>query len=89
MNDYFEIWEFRFVDKKTKARAVIYARTEETALKIIGMWNDLQIYHWVKRRFRFKKKYVTKIPPYELEQAQIDTIKGWMEYAKTHSSIEE
>ena len=87
MEDYFEIWEFRFVDKKTKMRSVIYARTEETALKIIGMWNEVQsIYHWVKPRFRFRKKYVTTIPPYELEQEQISTIEGWIEYAKNHSN---
>lgn len=55
--------------------AVIYARTEETALKIINMWNEIQdIYHWVKPRFGFKKKYTTSMPPYELEQEQINTI---------------
>ena len=35
MEDLFEIFEFRFVDKRTKAGAVIYARTEQTALKTL------------------------------------------------------
>ena len=87
MEDYFEIWEFRFVDKGSKMHSVIYARTEEKAWEIINMWNDFQdIYRWVKPRFRFKKKYVTTIPPYELEQEQIACIEGWKEYAKKHGN---
>ena len=71
----FEIYEFRFVDKKTKLKAVVFARTEETAYRIINIWNEFDDhYHWVKARFRFKKKYMTYIPPYELEQEQENTI---------------
>ena len=71
MDDYFEIYEFRFVDRKTHARAVVYAREEETALEIIDKWNSLQnIFNWVKRKHRFKKRFYTSIPPYELEQEQ-------------------
>lgn len=78
MKEQFEIYEFRFVDKRTRMGAVIYARTEETALKIINIWNEMQnIYHWAKPRFRFKKKYTTSVPPYELEQEQINTIYEW------------
>ena len=83
MEEQFEIYEFRFVDKRTKMGAVIYARAEETALKIINMWNEMQnIYHWVKPIFRFKKKYVTSIPPYELEQEQINTINEWSKHSQ-------
>ena len=39
------------------------------------------IYHWVKPRFRFKKKFVTSMPPYELEQEQISTINEWAEHS--------
>ena len=54
------------------------ARTEETVLKIIKILNEMQIiYHWVKPRFRFKKKYTTSVPPHELEQEQISTICEW------------
>ena len=82
MEEQFEIFEFKFIDKKTKMRAIVYARTEGTALKIINMWNDIQdIYFWVKLRFRFKKKCATSIPPYELEQEQIQTIQQWKQSA--------
>ena len=71
----FEMYQFRFVDKKTKMHAAIYARTEETAYRIINIWNEFDDhYHWVKARFRFKKKYMTYIPPYELEQEQEETV---------------
>lgn len=76
MEYYYDIWEFRFVDKQTRMGCVVYARTLETALEIIKLWNDMQsIYQWVKPKFRFKKKYITTMPPYELEQEQIKTIK--------------
>ena len=72
MEEYYEIYEFRFVDKKTNFRCAVYARTEETAMKIIEQWNANQdIFHWTKQKFRFKKKCYTTIPPYELEQEQM------------------
>lgn len=75
MDDYFQIYEFRFVDKDTSMGLVIFARTEEVAIRLVNLWNDSQdIYHWKKKRFQFKKKVYTKIPPYELEQAQEDYI---------------
>ena len=83
MEELFEIYEFRFVDKRTRMGAVIYARTEETALKIINMWNEMQnIYHWVKPRFRFRRKDTTSTPPYELEQEQIQTINEWAKHSQ-------
>lgn len=71
----FEIYEFKFIDKTTKMGAVIYARTEETAMKIISLFNEkIDTYYWEKRRFRFKKLVYTSIPPYELEQEQFDCV---------------
>ena len=85
MIDQFEIWSFRFVNKDTHMKATVYARTEETAMKIITMWNEsTDIFHWVKPRFRFKKRMVTNIPPYELEQEQMETIEQWKKHAKSH-----
>ena len=75
MEQTFNIYEFRFVDKSTRMKAVIYARTQETAMKIISIWNDSQdIYHWVKPRFHFIKKMITSIPPYELENEQLEFV---------------
>ena len=81
MDDLFTMYEFRFVDKKSKLGAVIYARNEEIAVNIINMWNEFQdIYHFIKKRFGFKKKFYTLTAPYELEQAQIDGILEKKEY---------
>ena len=86
MENHYEMWEFSFVDKRTKMRCVVYARTEEIALKIIHTWDSpYNMYCWVKRRFRYKKRVYTSIPPYEVEQEQIETIEGYLEYAKAHS----
>ena len=75
MEELFEIYEFRFIDKKTKSKCVIYARKEETAMKIISLFNEkIDTYYWEKKRFRFKKLVYTSIPPYELEQEQFECI---------------
>lgn len=90
MEDLFEIYGFRFIDKKTRMRAVVYARSEEKAMKIIEMWNSFQdIYCWVKPRFGFKKKYVTSKEPYVLEQEQIRTIEGWKEHTLKNKDKEQ
>lgn len=70
----FELYEFRYIDKETKTGFCVYARKEETAKQIIDIENDHNVYHYVKPRFRrFKKKYISEQPPYELEQEQIET----------------
>ncbi len=73
MGEQFEVFEFRYIDKQTKTGFCVYARTEETAQKIINIENDHNVYHYVKPRFRrFKRKYLSEKPPYDLEQEQID-----------------
>lgn len=87
MEEQFMVYGFRFIDKETRAGAVIYARSEETALKIINKWNEMQnIYHWIKPRFRFMRRYLTSIPPYELEQEQIEAIDSWEQKYRENSS---
>ena len=68
----FELYEFRYIDKETKTGFCVYARKEETAKQIIDIENDHNVYHYVKPKFRFKKKYISEQPPYELEQEQIE-----------------
>lgn len=69
----FELYEFRYIDKETRTGFCVYARDEETADKIITIENSCNVYHYVKPKFRFKKKYISEQPPYELEQEQIET----------------
>lgn len=73
MNEEFEVYEFRYVDKETKTGFCVYARKEKTAKEIIDVINESSIYHFVKPKFRrFKRKYLSGTPPYELEQEQMD-----------------
>lgn len=73
MGEQFEVFEFRYIDKKTKTGFCVYARKEETAKQIIDIENDHNVYHYVKPRFRrFKRKYISEKAPYELEQEQIE-----------------
>lgn len=74
MNDEFEVFEFRYFDRTTKQAFCVYARKEETAKEIIDIVNkDNPIFHFVKPKLRrFKRRYLSKTPPYELEQEQIE-----------------
>ena len=81
MDDYYEMWQFRFKDKDGGGHAIVFARTEETALEIIKAWNEAQdIFFWIKQKFRYKKRCYSIIPPYELEQEQFETIMGYKEH---------
>lgn len=72
MDNYdFDIFEFAYIDKKTKQRFKVYARTEKVANEIIEIVNKDNIYYFVKPRFRrFKKAFKTTEPPYDLEEEQ-------------------
>lgn len=73
MNDEFEVYEYRYFDKETKTGFCVYAREEKTAKEIIDIENDHNIYNFIKPKFRrFKRKYLSGTPPYELEQEQMD-----------------
>lgn len=72
-NNSFDIFEFTYKDKKTKARCCIYAREEKTAQEIIDIVNtDNPLFNFTKKKLFFKKPYTTTIPPYELEQEQLE-----------------
>ncbi|MCF0108370.1 MAG: hypothetical protein HUJ59_05175 [Bacilli bacterium] len=75
MTNTFTIFEFRYVDKDTGTGFCVYARTEETADKIIAIENEQNVYFFIKPKLRrFKRKYTTEKPPYELEQEQLDFV---------------
>lgn len=71
----FEVYEFRYIDKETKSGFCVYARTEEKAQEIVDIENDHNVYNYVKPMFRFKRKFLSEKPPYELEQEQIEVSK--------------
>ncbi|MCF0117444.1 MAG: hypothetical protein HUJ61_05280 [Bacilli bacterium] len=75
MSEEFEVYEFRYIDKETKQGFCVYARTIETADQIITIENENNVYHYIKPRFRkFKRKYITEQPPYDLELEQLEVV---------------
>ena len=80
MEEQYTIYKFIFIDYRTKAKCHIFARSIKKAIEIIDLWNSFQdIFIWSipKRRRNFIKLVYTSIPPYELEQEQLQTINRW------------
>lgn len=81
----FDIFEFTYIDKKTKARCCIYARDEKTAQEIINIVNSNNpLFNFVKKKLFFKKSYITTIAPYELEQEQIENARKQHDHRIKH-----
>lgn len=83
MEEQYTIYRFTFIDNRTKTKCEIFARSEKKAIEIIDLWNSFQdIYIWSipKRKRHFIKLVYTSIPPYELENEQIQTIEGWKKH---------
>ena len=69
----YEIYEFKFVDKKKKETLLIYAKEEETALKILDIYNTDNDFLFDKPRFGYQKIVRIDINPIDLVNQQIDT----------------
>lgn len=70
----FEVYEFRYVDKKIKQGFVFYCRNVELADQLAERITKMGIYNLRRTKIGFQKKYLSEKPPYELEQEQIKTI---------------
>lgn len=74
MNGY-EIYQFTYIDKSSRSKFVVYARTLKVANEIIDIENtDNTVFQWIPKKIGFIKKVVSKIPPYELEQQQLECV---------------
>lgn len=82
MNSY-EIYQFTYIDKSSKCKFVVYARTLKVANEIIDIENTNNCAYWIPKKLGFIKKMVSKIPPYELEQNQLDCAINKLEKRKT------
>ena len=69
----YEIYEFKFVDKKKKETLLIYAKEEETALKILDIYNTDNDFTFDKPRFGYQKIVRIEMNPTDLVNQQIDT----------------
>ena len=69
----YEVYEFKFKDKKKKEELLIYAKEEETALKILNLYNQDNVYFFEKPRWGYQKIVRIEIEPSVLDEQQIDT----------------
>ena len=68
--------------KANGLKMVIYARDLATAERIIYHENQCSFFYWRPCIFGFIKKTKTSIPPYELEQMQLDEAIKKLNYRK-------
>lgn len=69
----YEVYEFKFVDKKKKETLLIYAKEEETALKILDIYNTDNDFTFDKPRFGYQKIVRIEMDPTDLVNQQMDT----------------
>jgi len=67
------IYEFTYIDKKTKEKKVIFASNVDTADLIIDIHNQFNTFMFDRKKFRFKRKVLVSVPPSVLEHQQLDT----------------
>ena len=69
----YEIFEFRFIDKKSKDIISIYASTQDNAELILDVINECNEKQYERKKIGFKKKVIVNIEPKTLEMQQRDT----------------
>ena len=74
--DEYDINAYHFVSKGDIGLCIL-ARTKETALDIVRIFNERfpNKPPYVPKRFGFETKSVTDIPPYEVEQEEYDFVR--------------
>lgn len=75
----FRITRYRYIDTTSGAVFDIFGRTYEFAHELAERINCLSQYKLREKRLFFKKKMWTDLPPYELEQAQVECVEEWEE----------
>lgn len=78
--DTYDIFQYKYKNKKGKLKMIVYARTDDVAKQIIDINNTNSIFYWVPVVFGFKKPIKINIPPYELEQEQLNVSYKKLEY---------
>lgn len=73
MNKQYEVYEFRYIDKKSKEIKTILASNVDEADLIIEIYNEYNDKFYDRKRFKFKKKVIVSITPKVLENQQRDT----------------
>ena len=80
--DLFTIYRFMYVDKKTRAKFEIFARSVDFADKLIDRVNKITFYNLKRKKLFFCKKMMTELAPYEIELEQENNVREWEEQAR-------
>ncbi len=68
----YDIYEYNYVDKESGLGMVIWVRTDEVAQQIADINSKDSSIKWIPRKRKFKIPVHINIPPYELEQEQLE-----------------
>lgn len=85
MEEYYTIYKYIYIDKESKMKMVIFAREDETANKMLNIANECNDIEWKPYRSLFTKHKTlieVPIPPYELEQEQLECLSKELEHRK-------
>ena len=84
----YEIYEFTYIDRSSRCKFVVYARTLKVANEIIDIENtNNTIFHWEPKKIGFIKKVASTIQPYELELMQLDCASKKLNKRKASYSV--
>ena len=70
----FHINRYIYIDKKVRIKWEIFARDVALADQLAERITSLGVYNLRRVKIGFCKKVLTEMPPYELEQAQIEYV---------------
>ena len=88
MEERFQTYRWKFVCRKPKTCFLIYAREQKTAEEIIAVENTENLYFLKLAKVFSKKAVKVKVPPFELEQHQLEAAEARLErrraYLKEH-----
>ena len=80
MTDVYEIYRWRYQDKKAKVRFSVYSRTKEFADKLIARYNTMGFYNLKPCRLGHRKKVIIQdITPYAIETKQYNNVEDMVE----------
>lgn len=73
----FTINKYLYVDRHTRNKFEVFARTVDFADKLIERINKIGVFNLRRARIGFAKIYETEKPPFEVEQEQISVVEEW------------
>lgn len=85
MEEYYTIYKYIYKDKESKMKMLLFARDDETANKMLNIANECNDIEWKPYRSLFNKHKTlieVPIPPYELEQEQLECLSKELEHRK-------